>query len=134
MMEPWVFDRSGAFSPGPFNIHDEAHNFARAFVGYATMEEEAMGLDTFIKLKGEHREVTLEDASGKEMSFILDKLMVKQKAIVCRRTTCYGTQEGYVAKFAWASDKRVQEVEHLKLAQKKGDRRGSQSRGISSVY
>jgi len=120
MMEPWVFDRSGAFSPGPFNIHGEPLKFARAFVGYATMEEEAMGLDMFVELKDGHREVTLNDTSGKETRVRLGELMVKQKAIVCRGTTCYETQNGYVARFAWASDKRKQEVEHLNQAQEKG--------------
>jgi hypothetical protein len=120
MMEPWVFDRSGAFSPGPFNIHGEPLKFARAFVGYATMEEEAMGLDMFVELKDGHREVTLNDTSGKETRVRLGELMVKQKAIVCRGTTCYETQNGYFARFAWASDKRKQEVEHLNQAQEKG--------------
>jgi len=46
--------------------------------------------------------------------------MVRQKAIVCRGTTCYETQDGYVAKFSWASDKRKPEVEQLKLAEANG--------------
>ncbi|KAI1157318.1 hypothetical protein F5B18DRAFT_657823 [Nemania serpens] len=52
MMELWVFDRSGAYSSGAFDIHDKPDTFARALVGYATMDDDAMGLDTFIEREG----------------------------------------------------------------------------------
>ncbi|ODA78148.1 hypothetical protein RJ55_06752 [Drechmeria coniospora] len=65
-MELWVFDRSGLYSSGPFDIHDEPDKFARAIIGYATMDDAAMGLDTFIEREGGHRYVTLDDASGNE--------------------------------------------------------------------
>ncbi|KAL7938215.1 serine/threonine-protein kinase Sgk2 [Trichoderma chlorosporum] len=114
-MELWVFDRSGPYSSGPFNIHDEPDKFARAFVGYATMNDEAMGLDTFMEQVGGHRYVTLDNKR-----FRLDKAMVKQRAIVCRGTTCYRTRNGHVAKFSWTSDKRKLEVEQLKRAEQRG--------------
>ncbi|KAI0402797.1 serine/threonine-protein kinase Sgk2 [Xylaria palmicola] len=119
-MELWVFDRSGAYSSGPFDIHDEPDKFARAFIGYTTMDDDAMGLDTFIEREDGHRYVTLDDANGKETKLRLDKAMVRQKAIVCRGTTCYETQNSHVAKFSWASDKRKLEVEQLKLAEERG--------------
>ncbi|KAI1195731.1 serine/threonine-protein kinase Sgk2 [Nemania serpens] len=119
-MELWVFDRSGAYSSGPFDIHDEPDKFARAFIGYTTMNNDAMGLDTFVERVDGHRYVTLEDANGKETKVRLDSAMVRQKGIVCRGTTCYKTQNNYVAKFSWASDKRRLEVEQLKLAEERG--------------
>ncbi|KID73425.1 uncharacterized protein G6M90_00g062590 [Metarhizium brunneum] len=119
-MELWVFDRSGAYSSGPFDIHDEPDKFARALVGYATMDDDAMGLDTFIERGDACRHVTLDDASGNEMRVRLDKAMVRQWAIVCRGTTCYETQNSQVAKFSWASDKRKLESEQLKLAEQRG--------------
>ena len=119
-MELWVFDRSGPYSSGPFDIHDEPDKFVRALVGYATMDEDAMGLDTFIERGDGCRHVTLDDASGNEMRVRLDKAMVRQRAIVCRGTTCYGTQNNQVAKFSWASDKRKLEAEQLKLAEQRG--------------
>ena len=119
-MELWVFDRSGAYSSGPFDIYDEPDKFARAFVRYTTIDDGAMGLDTFIEREDGYRYVTLDDAHGKEIKVRLDKAMVRQKAIVCRRTTCYETQNGHVAKFSWASDKRKLEVEQLKLAEGRG--------------
>ena len=119
-MELWVFDRSGAYSSGPFDIHNEPDKLARALVGYATMDDNMMGLDTFVERQDGHGYVTLDDVSGKETRLRLDKAMVRQKAIVCRGTTCYETQDSYVAKFSWASDKRKLEVEQLKLAEAMG--------------
>ncbi|KAJ3577897.1 hypothetical protein NPX13_g2667 [Xylaria arbuscula] len=120
MIELWVFDRSGAYSSGPFDIHDEPDKFARAFIGYTTMDDDAMGLDTFIEREVGHRYVTLDDANGKQTKVRLDNAMVRQKGIVCRGTTCYETQNSHVAKFSWASDKRKLEVEQLKLAEERG--------------
>ncbi|KAI0467048.1 serine/threonine-protein kinase Sgk2 [Xylaria cf. heliscus] len=119
-MELWIFDRSGGYSSGLFDIHDEPDKFARALVGYATMDDDLMGLDTLIKRKAGHRYVTLDDASGNETRVRLDKMMVRQKAIVCRGTTCYKTQNSHVAKFSWVSDKGKLEVEQLNLAQAMG--------------
>ncbi|KAI1271451.1 serine/threonine-protein kinase Sgk2 [Xylaria sp. FL0933] len=119
-MELWVFDRSGAYSSGPFDIHEEPDKFARAFVGYSTMDDAAMGLDTFIERNGKHRYITVDDASGNSTRIRLDKAMVHQKAIVCRGTTCYKTENNSVAKFSWVPDKRKLEVDHLKLAEEKG--------------
>lgn len=119
-MELWVFDRSGAYSSGSFDIQDEPDKLARALVGYSTMDDNMMGLDTFVERQDGHRYVTLDDASGKETRLRLDKAMVRQKAIVCRGTTCYETQNSHVAKFSWASDKRKLEVEQLKLAEAMG--------------
>jgi hypothetical protein len=120
MMELWVFDRSGAYSSGPFDIHDKPDTFARALVGYATMDDDAMGLDTFIEREDGHRYVTLDDTNGNETRIELVRPVVRQKAVVCRGTTCFETRNNHVAKFSWASDKRKLEVEQLRLAEKRG--------------
>lgn len=126
-MELWIFDRSGPYSSGPFDIHDEPEKFARALVGYATMSDDDMGLDTFVERDMEcakqlERHITLDNMSGGggEMRIRLTKPMVYQRAIVCHGTTCYETEDGHVAKFSWASDKRKLEVEHLRLAEERG--------------
>lgn len=124
-MELWVFDRSGAYSSGPFDIHDKPDTFARALVGYATMDDDAMGMDTFIE-RGkdadgkEYRHVTLDDANGNETRIRLVEAMVRQKAFVCRGTTCFRTGSNHVAKLSWASGKPDLEVEQLKLAEERG--------------
>ncbi|KAK1249762.1 hypothetical protein MKX08_009765 [Trichoderma sp. CBMAI-0020] len=112
IMELWVFNRSGAYSSGPFNIHEEPDKFARSIIGYSTMDGNAMGLDAFVERKDGCRYVTLTDTSGNEKRIRLDKAMVRQKAIVYRGTTCYKTETHHVAKFL---DKRKPE-----LAENKG--------------
>ncbi|ODA84209.1 hypothetical protein RJ55_02727 [Drechmeria coniospora] len=106
-MELWVFDRSGPYSSGPFDIHDKPEIFARAIVGYATMDDNAIGLDTFIKREDGYRHVILDDtgSSSNEMRIRLGMPIVRQKAIVCRGTTCCEAENSNVAKFSWASDK-----------------------------
>ncbi|KAK2603987.1 hypothetical protein QQS21_003823 [Conoideocrella luteorostrata] len=119
-MELWVFDRSGAYSSGVLDIHDEPDKFACAIIGYATMDDDAMGLATFIERENGHRHVTLDDSSGNEIRVRLDRPMIRQKAIACRGTACYETENSHVAKFSWVSDKRKLEVEHLRLAEDRG--------------
>ncbi|KAG5980339.1 hypothetical protein E4U55_004128 [Claviceps digitariae] len=119
-MELWVFDRSGAYSSGTFDIHDEPDKLARALVGYATMDDDLMGLDTFTKRLDGDRYITFVDTGGKEIRLRLVKAMVRRKAIVCRGTTCYETQDGYIAKFSWVPAKQKPEVEQLKLAEAMG--------------
>ncbi|KAG6095716.1 hypothetical protein E4U30_002128 [Claviceps sp. LM220 group G6] len=119
-MELWVFDRSGPYSSGIFDIHDEPEKFAHALVGYTTMDDDALGLGTVIERQDGHRYITLEDASGKEMRLRLDKAMNRRRAIVSRGTTCYETQHGQVAKFQWALDQSPLEFEKLKLAETMG--------------
>lgn len=121
-MELWIFDRSGPYSSGSFDIHDEPDKFARALVGYATMNDDAMGLDTFIEREEGYYYTTLEDTSNNKTKFRLEDLIVRQRAIVCRGTTCYQTRNSQVAKFSWVSDKRKPEVEQLKLAEERGVR------------
>ncbi|KJZ69584.1 hypothetical protein HIM_11021 [Hirsutella minnesotensis 3608] len=120
VMELWVFDRSGPYSSGPFDVHKEPDKFARALVGYATMDDDAMGLDMFIERKNGLRYITLDDANGGESRIRLTSPMMRQKAVVCRGTTCFMTRNRHVAKFSWASDKRELEFKQLKLAEERG--------------
>ncbi|MCJ1237182.1 hypothetical protein MMC14_005167 [Varicellaria rhodocarpa] len=121
-MELWVFDRSGPYSSGPFDIHEEPEQFIRAIAGYAMMSDEELGLDTFIERNGGDLFITItEDATGKEKRFQLERdPLVVQRAIVCRGTTCYRTKDlEDVAKFSWTSAKRSSEADLLRLAHQK---------------
>ncbi|KAK1252733.1 hypothetical protein MKX08_003920 [Trichoderma sp. CBMAI-0020] len=134
--ELWAFDRSGPYSSGPFNIRDEPDKFARAFVGYTTMDDDAMGLDTFMERSGGHRYLNIDDINGEEKIIRLDKAMVRRRAIVCRGTTCYRTRNGHVAKLSWVPDKQKLEVEQLKQAEQRGVRgvaRAVAHRQITSI-
>ena len=48
-MELWVFDRSGCYSSGEFDIHKEPERFIRAIAGYAIMSDQELGLDIFVE-------------------------------------------------------------------------------------
>lgn len=122
-MELWVFDRSGPYSSGEFDIHEQPERFIRAIAGYALMDDEELGLDTYTELDKQGRFITIsEDATGNENRMQLDEMpFVKQRAVVCRGTTCFrSTDKSSVVKFSWTSDKRPPEANHLRLAQEKG--------------
>lgn len=122
-MELWVFDRSGPYSSGPFDIHYEPENFIRALVGYTLMSDDELGLDDFIKSDGQSKFITIhEDTTGKDVKIQLEQQpMVVHRAIVCRGTTCYRSKDGKkVVKLSWPSDLRPPEVEHLRRARDSG--------------
>jgi hypothetical protein len=122
-MELWVFDRSGPYSSGEFDIHEEPEQFIRAIAGYAMMNDEELGLDTFVERDGGNLFITItEDADGKEKRIQLERdPIVIQRAIVCRGTNCYRSKDReHVVKFSWTSDKRPPEADHLRLAREKG--------------
>ncbi|RMZ78041.1 hypothetical protein DV736_g6695, partial [Chaetothyriales sp. CBS 134916] len=126
-METWVFDRSGPYSAGRFNIHKEPERFIQALCGYVMMSDEELGLDTFINQQDGKMCVTLsESRGGKKWKLELDPdPIVHQRAIVCRGTTCYRAKAthrdfDYVVKFSWVSDKRPSEAKMLEEAQKQG--------------
>lgn len=56
IIELRVFNRSGVYSSGLFDIHKKLYIFARALVGYATIDNDAIGLDTFIERGGYKRQ------------------------------------------------------------------------------
>ena len=118
-----MFDRSGPYSSGEFDIHKEPEQFIRAITGYAMMSDEELGLDTFVERDGGDLFITItEDATRdeKRLQLVSDPLVV-QRAIICRGTNCYRTKDSKsVARFAWASDKRPSEVDLLRMAHRKG--------------
>lgn len=127
-MEAWIWDRSGPFSSGSFNVNEDPRLFYQMILGYAMMTDEELGLDTFITRDGSGAStITVETVSGEETVVQLNpKLLTYQSAIVCRGTTCFladvDDKVRGVAKFSWTSDKRASEKELLKLAQERGVR------------
>ncbi|RMZ89596.1 hypothetical protein DV736_g3180, partial [Chaetothyriales sp. CBS 134916] len=127
-MEAWVFDRSGPYSPGPFDIHDEPERFIQVIAGYCMMNEEELGLDTFTERDVDGCFVTLEqDGAESPTKMRLEPLPIThQRAIVCRGTSCFLTRtpgsKGHdcVTKFSWTSDRRRPEADLLRLARQRG--------------
>ncbi|KAH8753809.1 FunK1 protein kinase, partial [Diaporthe sp. PMI_573] len=127
-MEVWIFDRSGLYSPGPFDIHDEPERFIQVITGYTMMNEEELGLDTFTERDVDGRFVTLEqDSTTNPTKLRLEpQPITHQRAIVCRGTSCYLTKtpgskdHDCVTKFSWTSDRRRPEVDLLRVAHERG--------------
>ncbi|KAK2812984.1 hypothetical protein FQN50_001005 [Emmonsiellopsis sp. PD_5] len=126
-METWIFDRSGCYSPGPFNIHDEPEKFVLVIAGYIMMGEDELGLDTFREQDSNSTSIRVEQEGSETMKLQLkpDPLTF-QRAIVGRGTSCYltkgpGAKEwNCVTKFSWTSDRRKPEADLLTLANQRG--------------
>ena len=73
----------------------------------------------FIERHGGHRSITIKEGKD-EKNMRLEKILVRQTPTTCRVTICHRTRQGHVVKLVWAFDKRIAEVEHLRLAAEKG--------------
>ncbi|QVM12187.1 hypothetical protein D8B26_006822 [Coccidioides posadasii str. Silveira] len=121
-MTAWVFDHSGCYSPGLFNIHEQPEQFIQVIAGYTMMTEEELGLDTFTEQDSNHRFIYVAQ-EGTEMKLQMKpQPLTRQQAIVCRGTSCYLTKVPYskdwdhITKFSWTSDRQKPEAELLRLA------------------
>lgn len=119
-----MFDRSGPYSSGSFDIHKEPKKFIQAITGYATMSDNELGLDMFIEKGGDTGPfITIDkDVTGKENKMQLeDAPFFTQAAVVCRGTNCWRSHDGAnVVKFSWTSDLRPPEADLLQIAHEKG--------------
>lgn len=90
-MELWVFDRSGPYNCKRFDAHEYPDRFIKLIVGYTMMSHAQLGLDTFIEKDEIGRWVMFkEEGKTKEEKLYLEgQPIALQRAIVCRRTTCY---------------------------------------------
>ena len=127
-MRAWVCDRSGPYSSSAFNIHEEPERFICIVAAYMMMNDEEMGLDTFVKQDdGDHFINIVEDVMGKERRLYLEPVPIAlQRAIVYHGTSCYHARTSsskysqYIVKFSWVSDKRRPEADLLRLARETG--------------
>ncbi|KAL6859357.1 hypothetical protein J3F83DRAFT_768986 [Trichoderma novae-zelandiae] len=126
-MELWVFDRSGCYSPGAFDIHKHPKRFVQVLAGYIMMSEDDLGLDTFMQLDGGSRFINIREQGGEvKMLHLFPHLFDHRQALVSRATTCllamHPDSNGYelVAKFSWPSSKQRNEGDVLTVAQQRG--------------
>ncbi|KAL1952767.1 hypothetical protein VTO42DRAFT_4273 [Malbranchea cinnamomea] len=126
LMTTWVFDRSGCYSQCRFNIHKEPERFIRVIAGYTMMDEDELGLDTFMERDGDRRRFIHVEHEGRPRKLQLEPHpLIRQRAIVCRGTSCYLAKDpdsedyDHVAKFSWVSARRRPEAELFKLAKER---------------
>jgi hypothetical protein len=126
-MELWVFDRSGCYSPGPFNIHEHPERFIRVLSGYIMMNDDELGLDTFIQREGDSNFIEIEGDGCKMQRLQLHSVpLTHRRAIVSRATSCFLAKQpdskdyDNVVKFSWPSSERKPEIDLFKLANDRG--------------
>ncbi|KAM4066706.1 kinase [Hirsutella rhossiliensis] len=123
-----VFSCQPTRRPGAFDIHDKPKRFIQVIAGYAMMNDEELGLDRFTELDGNSRliHVDQDGASARKRLRLESQPFTRQRAVVCRGTSCYLTKPpdsedwSYVVKFSWTSDRRKPEADLLRLARQRG--------------
>ncbi|KAI1905734.1 hypothetical protein LOZ65_006942, partial [Ophidiomyces ophidiicola] len=75
-MEAWVFDRSGPYSSGIFDIREDMKQFLHVILGYAMMSDGELGLDTFMASGQDGKQAITVDAAGtaKDTTMQLDRI------------------------------------------------------------
>ena len=123
IMELHIFDRSGAYSAEPFDIHRDPERFIRAISGYCLMSDEELGIDTFVKRVKTKDFVIINDYKTKEERWLQIETnpIALQRAIVCHGTSCFlTTDHKNVVKFSWVPASRwLTEPDLLKIAREK---------------
>lgn len=87
-MELWVFDRSGPYICKRFDAHEYPDRFIKLIVGFTMMSHAELGLDTKDEI-GRWIMFKEEGKTKEEKLYLECQPIALQRAIVCRRTTCY---------------------------------------------
>jgi len=80
-----VFNRSGPYSSGKFDIYKKLEQFVKVIASYALITNTELGLNIFIKRDKTGKYIA---AAGVRIS-LEDKPIASTKAIVCKGITCY---------------------------------------------
>ena len=123
IMELHIFDRSGAYSAEPFDIHQDPERFIRAISGYCMMNDKELGIDTFVQRDKTNDFVIVNDYETKEETRVYIEMdpIALERAIVCRGTSCFRTTDHKnIVKFSWVPASRLlTEPNLLMIARKK---------------
>jgi hypothetical protein len=128
IVELWVFDRSGPYSCKAFDIYQHPHRFIIALAGYTKMNDEELGLNTFIKSDDHGRYIMLqtENQPETERLYLEDQPVAFAPDLVSTGTTAYRAKRlesrewEFVAKFTWRADNGKREEDMLRLIKKRG--------------
>ena len=126
-MEMWTFDRAGAYSGKAFDIVEEPHRFRSILAGYMSMDDDELGLNTFLQKDEQGVFVELKEqnlSSGRRLSVDKDAF-VKQDYLVGPSTTCFKARisnsidQELAVKFVWAQSEVSAERRLLQFANEK---------------
>ncbi|KAH0538362.1 hypothetical protein FGG08_005057 [Glutinoglossum americanum] len=84
MVELWIFDRSGPYSGEKFDLHKDPDKFIRVMTGYTMMNDEKLGLNSYIKEDetGKYIMFKGEGRTEGEKLYLEDKPIAFQRAII----------------------------------------------------
>ena len=79
-MKLWMFDHSGPYSSGPFNIYNQSEKFIRALMDYTLMNNDELDLNNFIQHNSQDNLITIQkDTTRKNIKIQLKpQLMIIQ--------------------------------------------------------
>lgn len=129
MVELWVFDRSGMYSGGVFDISESPLRFLTVLVGYVLMSDAELGLSTLIKYDGLGKYILCrgDDKANAEKLYLEDLPMFarQNKNIVSDGLTCYRAKRlsserwEFVVKIKWSPINDTTEAHMLKLVKER---------------
>jgi hypothetical protein len=70
-MEMHCFDRSGAFTSEPFNIHDNPERFIQVMAGYCLMNDDELGVPSFIHYREKPNKGKKKGGTGGPMKLLV---------------------------------------------------------------
>ncbi|CAD6501097.1 BgTH12-01352 [Blumeria graminis f. sp. triticale] len=117
--ELWVFNRSGAYSSGLFNIEDDKEKLVRAICSYLLMSDQELGIDSSIEKVNGRSSVSIYDEKQKETRKfdINPNPFFMVGTIVTRGTTCFETSDkNSVVKYSWVRTPGKSEIDFLQHA------------------
>jgi hypothetical protein len=128
MLQLWVFDRSGVYSSGKFNLLLRPDLLIHVLAGYTLMSDDEAGMNTFVKRwsSGVDSHVVFKDVGIVSLRPIL---IARADYIVGAGTTCFAASyhsqrpdSGVVVKFAWRGAEDFTEVRIMEKARERGVR------------
>ncbi|SZF02823.1 unnamed protein product [Blumeria hordei] len=117
--ELWVFNRSGAFSSGVFDLEKHKEKLVRAICSYLLMSDQELGMDSSIRHVDGRSFVSIDDKKldkTTELELKPDSFF-RVGTLVTRGTTCFETTDkSKVVKYSWVRIPGKSEIDFLKHA------------------
>ncbi|SZF00766.1 unnamed protein product [Blumeria hordei] len=117
--ELWVFNRSGAFSSGVFDLEKHKEKLVRAICSYLLMSDQELGMDLSIRHVDGRSFVSIDDKKldkTTELELKPDSFF-RVGTLVTRGTTCFETTDkSKVVKYSWVRIPGKSEIDFLKHA------------------
>ncbi|CCU76931.1 serine/threonine-protein kinase Sgk2 [Blumeria hordei DH14] len=114
--ELWVFNRSGAFSSGLFDLEKDKEKLVRAICSYLLMSDQELGMDSSIRQVDGRSFVSIDDKKLKKRTEfeINPNSFFRVRTLASRGTTCFETSdESKVVKYSWFRIPGKSEIDFL---------------------